>query len=292
MLTLRKWRFSALSTKPVAKITVTLPTAQHLALTLRDHVLIVSLNRPAKKNAMSFALLRELIVVASYVKQQPVIRAVVLQGEGSAFSTGIDLTDLNNPKHSALAAWELLKPAPSLFQEAFIIWQSVPVPVLAVLHGYCLGAGMQLALAADIRICTTDCQLAIMESRWGLVPDMGLSQTLRGLVGLDTAKELTFSARMFTGQQAQQYGLVTHVAQSLDEAKQHAADLTAEFLTRSPDALAAAKAVLNALHTEPPVASLRLEKRWQLKLLRGKNSRIARAKAKQPDLEFLPRQFD
>jgi enoyl-CoA hydratase/carnithine racemase len=248
----------------------------------------VQLNRPDKRNAMSFDLLRELVRVAERIKKDKSIRVVILTGAGAAFSAGIDLGDLNNPKNSAFAAWELIKPGQSLFQKAFLIWQSLPVPVIAALHGHCLGAGMQLALAADIRVSTPDCKLSIMESRWGLVPDMGITQSLRGLVPIDVAKELTLTARVLDGSEAQALHLVTHVAADpLAKAEQ----LAQELLTRSPDALLAGKRVLHAMEHQPRRA-LRLEKLWQLKLILGKNSKIARKKDKNPQVEFAPRQFD
>ena len=142
----------------------------------------VSLNRPDKRNAMSFALLKELVDTAQRIKKDKSIRVVIISGVGEAFSAGIDLSDLNNPKNSLFAAWELIKPNQSLFQKAFLIWQDLPVPVIAVTQGYCLGAGMQLALGADIRISTPDCKFSIMESRWGLVPDMGLTRSLKGII--------------------------------------------------------------------------------------------------------------
>lgn len=247
----------------------------------------VSLNRPDKRNAMSFALLRELIAVARRIQQDKSIRVVILTGAGSAFSAGIDLKDLNNPKNSLMAAWELLKPGQSLFQKAFLIWQDMPVPVIAALHGYCFGAGMQLALAADVRVSTPDCQLSIMESRWGLVPDMGLTQTLRGLVPLDVAKELTLTGRVFSGSEGQRLGLVTHLdAEPLVKAQQ----LAAELLNRSPDALLAGKRVLHAMNHQPKRA-LRLEKLWQLKLILGQNSKLARQRDKDQSVEFKPRQY-
>ena len=248
----------------------------------------VSLNRPDKRNAMSFALLKELVDTAQRIKKDKSIRVVIISGVGEAFSAGIDLSDLNNPKNSLFAAWELIKPNQSLFQKAFLIWQDLPVPVIAVTQGYCLGAGMQLALGADIRISTPDCKFSIMESRWGLVPDMGLTRSLKGIVPLDVAKELTLTARIFSGTEAKALGLVTHV----DANPMAAAEtLAAELITRSPDALLAGKRVLNAMEHQPKRA-LRLEKRWQLKLIMGKNSKIARKKDKHPDMDFAPRQFD
>ena len=118
----------------------------------KNGIATVSLNRPDKRNAMSFDLLRELVKTAEKIKKDRSIRCVILTGEAQVFSAGIDLADLNNPKNRAYAAWELIKPGQSLFQKAFLIWQELPVPVIAAIEGFCFGAGMQLALAADIRV--------------------------------------------------------------------------------------------------------------------------------------------
>ena len=247
----------------------------------------VYLNRPEKRNAMSFALLKELVSIAEKLKKDRSLRCVILTGEANVFSAGIDLADLNDPKNRAYAAWELLKPGQSLFQKAFLIWQQLPVPVIAALEGFCFGAGMQLALAADIRIAHPKTQMSIMESRWGLVPDMGLTRSLKGVIGLDLAKELTLTARIFDAEYAKEIGLVTHLnEQPLLQAQQ----LAEELSQRSPDALAAAKQVLDAMEHSPK-RSLRLEKIWQLKLLLGKNSQLARKKDKNPEVQFLPRQY-
>lgn len=247
----------------------------------------VTLNRPEKRNAMSFALLKDLVRTAKLIKKDRSIRCVILTGEAQVFSAGIDLSDLNNPKNTAYAAWELIKPGQSLFQKAFLIWQELPVPVIAAMEGFCFGAGMQLALAADVRIAHPKTQMSIMESRWGLVPDMGLTRSLKGVIGLDLAKELTLTARIFDAGYAKEIGLVTH----LDESPlSRAQALAEEMLSRSPDALTAVKRVLDAMEHEPD-KSLRLEKIWQLKLLLGKNSKLARKKDKNPEIQFLPRQY-
>ena len=247
----------------------------------------VTLNRPEKRNAMSFALLKDLVRTAKLIKKDRSIRCVILTGEAQVFSAGIDLSDLNNPKNTAYAAWELIKPGQSLFQKAFLIWQELPVPVIAAMEGFCFGAGMQLALAADVRIAHPKTQMSIMESRWGLVPDMGLTRSLKGVIGLDLAKELTLTARIFDAGYAKEIGLVTHLDESpLSKAQA----LAEEMLSRSPDALTAVKRVLDAMEHEPD-KSLRLEKIWQLKLLLGKNSKLARKKDKNPEVQFLPRQY-
>ncbi|MBJ7434243.1 MAG: enoyl-CoA hydratase/isomerase family protein, partial [Acinetobacter sp.] len=130
----------------------------------KNGIATVSLNRPDKRNAMSFDLLRELVKTAEKIKKDRSIRCVILTGEAQVFSAGIDLADLNNPKNRAYAAWELIKPGQSLFQKAFLIWQELPVPVIAAIEGFCFGAGMQLALAADIRVAHPATKMSIMES--------------------------------------------------------------------------------------------------------------------------------
>ena len=247
----------------------------------------VTLNRPEKRNAMTFALLKELVKTAQQLKKNKAVRCIIITGSNQVFSAGIDLNDLNNPKNTAYAFWELAKPGQSLFQKAFLVWQDLPVPVISAIEGFCFGAGMQLALASDIRIAHPETKMSIMESRWGLVPDMGLTRSLKGLISLDLAKELTLTARIFTAQYAKEIGLVTHVD---EQPLQRAQALAEELIQRSPDALLAAKRVLDAMEHRPNKA-LRLEKLWQLRLLIGKNSALARKKDKQPETSFLPRQY-
>lgn len=258
-----------------------------LHIEYHDGIAVVRLNRPQKRNAMDFALLRELLACARRLRRDRTLRAVVLAGAGESFSAGIDLGELASANNRWFAFWELLKPGQSLFQKAFLVWQSLPVPVIAAVHGHCFGAGMQLALAADLRIATPDCQLSIMEARWGLAPDMGLTRSLRGLVPLDVARELTFSARFVSGTEARALGLVTQVA---DDPVAAALVLAREFATRSPDAVLAGKRILHAM-VHAPRRALWLEKWWQLKLLLGRNSAIARRRAQSPELEYAPRQY-
>lgn len=259
-----------------------------LQIERRGDIAIVRLNRPDKRNAVSFQMLRDLRATARALRRDRALRAVVLCGAGESFSSGIDLADLADPRHRLWAAWQLIKPGRSLFQQAFLVWQELPVPVLAAVHGHCYGAGLQLALAADIRFATADCQLSVMEARWGLVPDMGLTRSLRGLLRPDVAKELTFTARIVRGDEAQSLGLVTHVAVDPLAA---ALALAEAIAARSPDAVLAAKRVLDAMLHQPQRA-LRLEKRWQLRLLRGRNAAVARKRATAPDTPFVPREYD
>lgn len=260
---------------------------QTLQVSVTNQILMVTLNRPNKKNAMSFLMMRELIAVAHHLKKDKKLRAVIMNGAEQTFCAGIDLSDLNQPKNQAFALWELIKPVQSMFQRVCLIWRDVPMPVITVLEGHCIGAGLQLALASDIRISHPECQLSIMEAKWGLVPDMGLTQSALGVVRADVLKELAMSARVIDANEAEKLGLVTHVS---DTPMQQAQDLADEFATRSPDAVLASKRVINAMNTQSPII-LYQEKLWQIKLMLGRNRKMALKKAKNISTAFMPRQF-
>lgn len=263
-------------------------TYQTITLTEANDILTVTLNRPEKKNAMSFEMMKELIHLAKGLKKDRQTRVVILNGAGDTFCAGIDLGDLNDPKNAAMAMYELVKPTQSIFQKVCLIWREVPMPVISVTHGYCIGAGMQLALGCDFRISAAECQFSIMEAKWGLVPDMGLTQSALHLLPVDTLKELTMTARLISADEAQQLHLVTHVD---DEPYQRAQALAEEIATRSPDAVLASKRVINRM-TQQGCGALYQEKMWQLKLMAGgKNRKLAIKKAKDNSVQFLKRQF-
>lgn len=260
---------------------------QTLQVCSQKNVLTVTLNRPDKKNAMSFLMMRELILVAKRAAADNALRAVIVEGSQNSFCSGIDLQDLTAPKQQAFAFWELIKPWQSLFQQVCLIWQSLPIPVIGVLEGHCLGAGLQLALGFDVRISHPDCKFAILEGKWGLVADMGISKSAAGLVRPDVLKELAMTARIIDGAQALNFGLITHCH---NEPMTKAMALAEEISHRSPDAVLAAKRVVNQLFA-PNALSLYQEKFWQLKLMLGQNQKLALKKAKDSAVTFKRRQF-
>lgn len=260
---------------------------QTLQVSIAQDILTITLNRPQKKNAMSFEMMRELITVAELISKDKTLRAVILNGAEGTFCAGIDLGDLNQPKNQAYALWELVKPRQSLFQRVCLVWRDMPVPVIAVLEGHCIGAGLQLALACDLRISHPDCKLSIMEAKWGLVPDMGLTQSAFGVVRVDVLKELAMSARTIDAEQGQKLGLISHCS---DSPLEQAQILAAEFAERSPDAVLASKRIVNAMHQQSSLTIYK-EKAWQLKLMLGRNRKLAVKKAKQAGTVFTKRQF-
>ena len=246
-----------------------------IALEVDDGVAYVRLNRPDKYNGLDLPLLRALVDTAAELGKDPSVRVVILSGAGKAFCAGLDFASVGkSPAAFARAALKVPGQSTNLFQRACWAWRELPVPVIAVLHGHCYGGGMQLALAADFRFATPDCELSIMEGKWGLIPDMPGSVTLRELVPMDVAMRLTMTAEIFDGTQAAGYGLVTGVA---DDPMKEAEALAAEFLTRSPDALALTKRLLHTTWHRSPRRAFWIETWQQARLMRGANHRIARA---------------
>jgi enoyl-CoA hydratase/carnithine racemase len=244
-------------------------------LDIRDGIAYVTLNRADKYNGLDLPMLRALVDVAARVARDRSVRVVVLAGAGKAFCAGLDFASVGKEPATAKARAALKVPGrkTNLFQQACWAYRELPVPVIAVLHGHCFGGGMQLALAADFRFATADCELSIMEGKWGLIPDMTGSVTLRELVPTDVAKRLTMTAEVFDGRQALEYGLVTGVA---DEPLKEAEALAGQLMTRSPDAVALAKRLLHRTWNQSPRWAFWTETVLQARLMRGPNHRIAR----------------
>jgi enoyl-CoA hydratase/carnithine racemase len=222
-------------------------TEQNRVVTvIQNGVANVRLNRPEKLNALDEPMFAALIETGERLASEAGVRAVVLSGEGRGFCAGLDLTRFQamvdpsqpNRTHGPRSSGRI----GTLSQYAAWIWAEMPVPVLAAVHGVALGGGLQLALAADVRIVSPEARLSVLEIRWGLIPDMTGTYVLPRLVGVDVAKELTWTGRMVGGDEAVQLGLATHVSDTpLDDALA----LAAEIATNAPDAIRAAKQLLN-----------------------------------------------
>ncbi|QFG67495.1 crotonase/enoyl-CoA hydratase family protein [Ornithinimicrobium pratense] len=228
-------------------------------------VVHVHLDRPDKLNALTMGMLDSLIGTARMVRRDPTVRAVILSGQGEAFCAGLDLgRALKDPVGIARRFVPRPWRGTNVFQEACWAWRRLPVPVVAAVHGHCLGAGLQLALGADLRVSTPDARWSVRETHWGLTSDMSGTRSLSELVGLDVAQELTLSARVLRGDEAARLGLVTRVA---DDPVAGAMDLLAPILANDPRAVAAGKRLLTAARTSSPRRAFARERRAQLALL-------------------------
>lgn len=255
---------------------------------IREHIAWVGLCRPAKHNGMDFPMLRGVIEAARSLRGDRSLRAVILYGEGPSFCAGLDVKAvMATPVQAAAGFATLWKPTRNDFQAWSMGWRELGVPVIAAIHGNCFGAGIQLALGADIRFATPDARISVMEAKWGLVPDMGGAALLRELVAIDVAKELTFTGRTLSGTEAQALGLVTHVdAEPLAAAER----LAREIATRSPDAVAAGKFLLQEAWSADEAGALAAERKWQRRVLGRANQRIAASNnLKREDKPYKPR---
>jgi enoyl-CoA hydratase/carnithine racemase len=214
-----------------------------VTVTVAGGVADVRLNRADKRNALDIAMFSALVAAGEQLKQAPGLRAVVLSGEGQDFCAGLDFSVFEAMRDgNPLAAFADLPPADGpakvIVQRVAYVWAEVPVPVIAAIRGNALGGGLQIALGADIRIVAPDAKLGLLEVNWGIIPDMTGTQLLPELVGRDVAKELIFTGRTVSGEEAARIGLATRTD---PDPRQAAFALATEIAARSPHAVRAAK---------------------------------------------------
>ncbi|PTX56730.1 enoyl-CoA hydratase/carnithine racemase [Litoreibacter ponti] len=232
---------------------------------ITDGIAQVTLTRPDKMNAISMEMLDE-VIAAAHALRDTDIRCVVLAGEGRAFCAGIDIMSLSSllgqDMNEVLVA--RTHGDANRFQEFSLAWRALPVPVIAALHGVCFGAGLQLALGADIRVCAPDAKLSIMEMKWGLVPDMGGMVELPRLMRGDVLRRMTYTAEIVSGEAALGHGLVTELA---EDPQARALELAREIAGQSPSAIRAAKRLIAKAETASSAEVLMAESQEQAALI-------------------------
>lgn len=251
--------------------------SDRIQVSMDDGVADVRLNRPEKMNALDGEMFSALVETADALAGDASLRCVVLSGEGRAFCAGLDFSGFQGMTDASGD-----RPLPStdgrithLGQQAVYGWTTLPVPVIAAVHGHALGGGIQLALGADIRIVAPDTKLSVLEIRWGLVPDMTGTQTLVNLVGLDVAKELTFTGRMVSGSEAVELGLCTRLS---DDPLADALAMARDIAAKSPHAIRAAKRILNHA-PKASVAEGFAQERTEIAELIGSPNQVEQIKA-------------
>jgi enoyl-CoA hydratase/carnithine racemase len=232
-----------------------------VTVTVVEGVADVRLNRPDKLNALDRAMFEAIAEAGGHVAADPSVRAVVLSGEGRAFCAGLDIGSFmgGGPANGSSGAAGADPAAAGdgaglgalgetggrithLGQQVAHVWSEVPAPVIAAVHGHCLGGGLQIALGADLRIVHPEARMSVLEIRWGITPDMTLSATLPRLVGIDVAKELTWTGRMLSGAEAHALGLATRLS---DDPLSDAFALAREIAGKNPQAIKGAKRLLD-----------------------------------------------
>jgi len=234
----------------------------------------VRLVRTDKMNALDDAMFSALVETGERLKTQKGVRAVVISGEGRAFCAGLDMGNFGQMASGSRRGGSGNLETPrtpggaNRAQQAVMAWREIPVPVIAAVHGVAFGGGFQLALGADLRFVAPDTRMSVMEIKWGLVPDMAGLVLMRGLLRDDVARELTFSGRIFSGQEALGLGLATRVCA---DPRAEALAFAAEVASKNPDAIRAGKRLLDlAIEADQPTI-LKAETDEQVKLIGSPN---------------------
>ncbi|WP_027544048.1 crotonase/enoyl-CoA hydratase family protein [Bradyrhizobium sp. WSM2254] len=235
---------------------------ERVSISISEGVADVRLVRADKMNALDQAMFEALVAATDRLSKEKGVRVVVLSGEGRAFCAGLDMgrfaamkekggngipggenRDLTKRTHGQA----------NFPQQAVWGWRQLPVPVIAAVHGVAFGGGFQLSLGADMRFLSPDARMSVMEIKWGLVPDMAGTPILASLVRDDILRDLTYTGRIFSAQEAMTYGLATRIC---DDPRAAALDVAREIAGKSPDAIRAAKRLLNNLSVDPGPALL------------------------------------
>ncbi|WP_394176630.1 crotonase/enoyl-CoA hydratase family protein [Thalassotalea litorea] len=250
-------------------------------LTIKNDIAYVTLNRPEKLNALDLATFKSLASIGRTLRKNTHIRGVILQGAGTDFCSGIDVKSLMKNSSAMLTLLKKWLPgSANLAQQVSTNWRKIPVPVIAVIQGRCWGGGLQIALGADFRYVSADATLAVMESKWGLIPDMAGNMVLREIMPKDQALRLAMCAEPISAHQAMEMNLITQVCEAPLQEAQH---LLSQLTHKSPDALAAIKRLYTRNWQSPDWKMLMMETWYQIKIITGKNQRRAVKKQLDPD---------
>ena len=242
-------------------------------LSIETGVAHVQLVRPDKMNALDPDMFAAILEAGMHLFEEPTVRCAVLSGAGRSFCAGLDLTSMGqSDRHRDIPLTERTHGNANAPQQAAVVWRKLPIPVISAIHGVCFGGGLQIASGADIKIVAPDARLAVMEVKWGLVPDMGGYWLWRGNVRDDVLRELTYTHREFSGEEAVALGFATHLdANPLARAMALAQDIAA----KSPHAVRAAKSIANRWWDATIDQLLMAESHEQQRLMGSRNQREA-----------------
>ena len=245
----------------------------------------VRFTRGDKMNALDGAQFEAVLEAGQALREMKGLRVAVLSGEGRAFCAGLDLSSMaaggSNPQAKLV---DRTHGNANRAQEAAMTWRKCPVPVIAAVHGVCFGGGLQIASGADIRVVHPATRMAVMEMKWGLVPDMGGYALWRGLVRDDILRELTYTNREFSGEEALGLGFATMID---DDPLAKATALAETIANKNPDAIRGSKRLFKVMQEEGEDAILLAESREQDGVMRTPNQ----VEAVMAEMEKRPPRF-
>ena len=248
-----------------------------LTIEVDGHVATLWLDRPEKRNAMGPAFWDDLPVAMAAIADEPSIRAVVIAAKGPNFSVGLDLVAMSGiaggaapgdgPRPSAAArAWRARGEITRL-QASITAVADSPLPVVAAVHGWCIGGGVDLIAACDIRIASAEAQFSVRETKIAIVADLGSLQRLPAIIGKGHVAELAFTGKDITAERAEAIGLVNHVSPDVDSVLADARAMAAEIAANSPLAVQGTKAVLAACEDRTVAEGLDYVATWNAAFL-------------------------
>jgi len=215
----------------------------------KGHIAWVWLNRPEKKNAMNPPAWTETIPIFEDLDEDDNIRVVIVAAKGGEFSTGLDLVEmlvvldeLSTPEQNAAKKKSFMRKLLKL-QDGLSCIEKCRKPVIAAVHGLCLGGGLDLITACDIRLCSKDAKFSLLEASVGMVADVGVMQRIPNIIGQGHAREMAYSCRRVNAQRAKEINLVNDVFENYDELLKEAEALANDIAANSPLAVQASKMV-------------------------------------------------
>ncbi len=254
---------------------------ERVTISVENHIADVRFNRPEKMNALDPEQIDAIVAAGEKLAAMEGIRAIVLSGEGKAFCAGLDMASFaalaataseqskdGNSSPLARKLTDRTHGNSNKYQHIVLQWRRLKAPVIAAVHGPCIGGGLQFASAADIRVVAPDAKLSIMEMRWGLIPDMGSYTTWRSFVRDDILRELTYTNRIFSGEEGRELGFATHLS---DDPRAKAMEIATEIASKHPQAVQIAKDLINKLPDMNEDEILIMESEGQDKVSRTPN---------------------
>ncbi len=249
---------------------------ERINLEIQNHIAHVELARPEKMNALDHKTFEAIPMVGEMLRSDASVRVVVLSGQGDNFCSGLDKSNFeallrqqagSESDAVANANATLAKRTHGIanaVQYAAWMWRELPMPVIAAAKGMVLGGGLQIALGADIRYAAPDSQFAILEMKWGIIPDMSSTQIMKHMIRDDIIRELTYTARIFNAQDAQRWGFVTHI---VDDPLESAMELAQQIAGQNPHAVRASKKVIENSYFQSQADGLLMESVEQDKIM-------------------------
>lgn len=261
---------------------------QEVIFKIEGRIVTISFNRPQKKNALNYNLWLKLKEVLNILRENKEIRAGILKGEGDFFSSGLDLS-LEGPllkyvqENNSLKLYEFIREIQKIYSE----FEELPFPTIAVIQGGAIGAGLEIALCADLRISDKEAFFSIPEVELGLIPDLGGTQRLTKIVGVAKAKELIFTGKRISASEAKEIGLVNEIF-PVSELYKKAEEIAEKISSNAPIAVSLSKKIINQIHSDSQNRGFELEALFNSKCLLTSDAKegfTAKIQKRKPDFK-------